>query len=115
MSLLGFMTVSAAMAANTVVAVEKVTTDVTISEDVDYHVTDAQPFSTTGSINITATDHAVVIFDNVKPSKLLSYLGFVRINGEVAVNNTNCQVKIYSQGSIILPYSADIKPLTVYS
>ena len=46
MSLLGFMTVSAAMAANTVVAVEKVTTDVTISEDVDYHVTDAQPFST---------------------------------------------------------------------
>lgn len=115
MSLLCAMTVSAATAANTVVAIDKVTTDVTISEDVDYHITDTQPFSTTGSINITATDHAVLIFDNIKPSKLLSYLGFIKINGVEAVNNTNCQVKIYNQGSMILPYASDIKPLTVYS
>ena len=69
MSLLGMMTVSAALAANTVTAVDKVTSDVIIAEDIDYHITDSNPFSVTGSINITAVDHAVVIFDNVKPSK----------------------------------------------
>lgn len=115
MSLLGMMTVSAAMAANTVTTVNKVTSDVVISDDVDYHITDAVPFSATGSINITAVDHAVIIFDNVKPSKLVSYLPYVRINGADAVNNRTCQVKIYNQGSMILPYGSDIRPLTVYS
>lgn len=115
MSLLGMMTVSAALAANTVTAVDKVTSDVVIAEDIDYHITDSNPFSVTGSINITAVDHAVVIFDNVKPSKLLSYLPYVKINGEEAVNDVTCQVKIYNQGSMILPYGSDIRPLTVYS
>ena len=54
------------------------------------------------------------IFD-VKPSRLLAFLPHVRINGQEAVNNKTCQVKIYNQGAMILPYGSDIRPLTVYS
>lgn len=114
-SLFCIMAVSAAFAANTVTTVNKVTSDIIIADDVDYHVSDTNPFSSTGSINITATDHAVLIFDNVKPSKLLGYLSHIKINGVEAVNNKTCQVKIYNQGSMVLPYGNGIKPLTVYS
>ena len=112
---LGLLAGSVAESANKVVTVGQVTSDVVIADDVDYHITDNTPFSMTGSINITAVDHAVVVFDNVKPSRLLALLPHVRINGQEAVNNKTCQVKIYNQGAMILPYGSDIRPLTVYS
>ena len=104
-----------AIAENTTQKIDKVTSSVTVSENVDYIVTGTTPFSTTGSINITNTEHAVVILENLKPSKALSYLSFIKINGEPAVNNENCQVKMYAHGTIIMPYDKDFKPLTVYS
>lgn len=105
-----------AFAKNVVTTIEQVTEAVTISEDVDYTITDAEtPFTATGSINITNTEHAVVILKNIRPSKAISYLGFININGEAAVNDENCQVRMYAEGAIIFPYSKDIKPLTVYS
>ncbi|MCD8318351.1 MAG: glycoside hydrolase family protein [Paraprevotella sp.] len=105
----------AAIAKNTTTSTEQVTAPVTLNEDVDYVITGSTPFTTTGSINITDTDHAVVILENIRPSKALSYLSFIQINGETAINDENCQVKMYAQGSIIMPYAKDIKPLTVYS
>lgn len=104
-----------AIAKNTTQKIDKVTSSVTVSENVDYIVTGTTPFSTTGSINITNTEHAVVILENLKPSKALSYLSFIKINGEPAVNDENCQVKMYAHGTIIMPYDKDFKPLTVYS
>lgn len=112
---LGLLAGSVAESANKVVTVSQVTSDVVIADDVDYHITDSAPFSMTGSINITAVDHAVVVFDNVKPSRLLALLPHVRINGQEAVNNKTCQIKIYNQGAMILPYGSDLRPLTVYS
>ncbi len=105
----------AASAKNTTTKVEQVTTAVTLDEDVDYVITSDTPFSVTGSIDITNTDHAVVIFEGLRPSEALSYLSFITVNGDSAVNDENCQVKMYASGSIIMPYSSDIKPLTVYS
>ena len=104
-----------AFAKNTTTQVEQVTSAITLSEDVDYVITGTDPFTTTGSINITNKDHAVVILKKIRPSKALSYLGYITIDGQPAVNDENCQVKMYSQGAIILPYDKDIKPLTVYS
>ena len=104
-----------AIAENTTQKIEQVTSSVTLSEDVDYIVTGTTPFATPGSINITNTEHAVVILENLRPSEALSYLSFIKINGEPAVNDENCQVKMYAHGAIIFPYSKDIKPLTVYS
>ncbi|MCM1108692.1 MAG: glycoside hydrolase family protein [Clostridium sp.] len=104
-----------ALAGNTIRSIAQVTGSVTLNEDVDYVITGETPFAVTGSINITNTDHAVVILENIRPSQALSYLSFIKINGETAVNDRNCQVKLYAQGTIILPYSNTIRPLTVYS
>jgi hypothetical protein len=103
-------------AANTKTTVEQVTTTVTVSEDVDYIITGATPFTSEGLVNITNTEHAVIILEAVKPSKAISsWLKNIKINGERAVNNTNCQVKLYNLGCIIMPYAKELKPLTVYS
>ena len=104
-----------AEARNTVTKVGQVAEAVTLTEDVDYVITGTDPFTATGSIDITNTEHAVVIFENIRPSKALAYLGFIKINGENAANDENCQVKMYASGAIIMPYGKDFKPLTVYS
>ena len=103
------------LAGNTSTTVEQVTNAVTLTDDVDYHVTSTTPFTTTGSIDIVNTDHAVVILDNLRPSLAAKQLGYITINGAKAVNGSNCQVRMYNNGAIIFPYPGSIKPLTVYS
>ena len=105
-----------AMAANTKTTVEQVTTQVELADDVDYIVSANDPFGESGIVNITNTDHAVLILAAVKPSDALKLLSaHVQINGAKAVNGSNCQVKIYNRGAIILPYGNSCRPLTVYS
>lgn len=103
-------------AANEITVVDQVTESVTISTDIDYVISNADPFATSGSVNITNTEHAVLIFQSIKPSKVIStYLANkVFVNGIQAKNGENCQVKMYGTGAIVLPYSKDIKPLTVF-
>ena len=104
--------------ANTKTTIEQVTTAVTLADDVDYIITSSTPFSGQGIVDITNTEHAVVILSAVKPSKAISsWLKNITINGKKAVNNNNCMVKLYNRGCIILPYSGGdrFKPLTVYS
>lgn len=112
-----FLAGSTAFAANTIKTVSQVTSQVTVSDDIDYVITSNEPFGTAGSVDITNLEHAVVIIQSIKPSKVIkNYLdGHVFINGEQAVDGVNCQVKRYAMGTIIFPYSKDIKPLTVYS
>lgn len=105
-----------AWSSNTKTEVNQVTTAVTLAEDVDYVVKSATPFGTGGSVNITNTEHAVLILEDVKPSDGITLLAdHVLINGAKAQNDVNCQVKIYDHGCIIMPYARTIKPLTVYS
>ena len=77
----------AANAANTVTKVGQVTGEVTLSDNVDYVVTDATPFAEGGKVNITNTDHAVLIIQNIRPSIVISshLKGKVFINGAQAV------------------------------
>ena len=101
---------------NTVASVNQVTSSVTISNNEDYTITGTTPFGTSGSVNITNTDHAVVIIQKYKPSQVkASYLSKIKINGTDAKDGTNCQVRMYGTGTIILPYSSTLKPLTCYS
>ena len=105
-----------ALAANTKTTVTNVTNSVMLTSDVDYVITSSTPFSTSGSVNIANTDHAVVIIQNIKPSVVKSnWLSHVYINGTAASDGVNCQVKMYSHGTIILPYASDISPLTCYT
>ena len=108
----------AANAANTVTKVGQVTGEVTLSENVDYVIQGTTPFADGAKVNITNTDHAVLIIQSIRPSHVLNQKlldGHVFINGEQAVNGENCQVRMYAHGSIVFPYAKDIKPLTVYS
>lgn len=103
-------------AANTKTTVSQVAALVTLTDDVDYIVTSDTPFGDDGIVNIANTEHAVLILSEVKPSAAIRLLAdHVQIDGARAVNNTNCQVKLYNRGCIILPYGNSTKPLTVYS
>jgi len=104
------------MAANQKKSTSQVTAEVTLTDDVDYQITGTTPFTEEGSVDIVNTDHAVLIMTQIKPSVAISkWLKYVKINGEQARNNSNCQVKLYNRGCIILPYGNSFKPLTVYS
>ncbi|MBO5678745.1 MAG: hypothetical protein J6S11_02135 [Bacteroidaceae bacterium] len=106
-----------ANAANTITKVPQVSTEVTLSDNVDYVITNDTPFAGEGKVNITNTEHAVLIIQSIRPSLVIKnhLKDRVFINGEQAVNGENCQVKMYAHGAIIMPYAKDIKPLTVYS
>lgn len=106
----------AAWAANTKESVTQVTDTVEVTDNWDYTITSATPFTGGGVVNLVNTEHAVLILSAVKPSAGIGLLAnHVQINGDKAVNGTNCQVKMYGQGTIILPYGDDFKPLIVYS
>lgn len=111
---LGLATAMPAVA-NTKETVEQVTGHVTITEAVDYVITSSTPFGDEAVVNIANADKAVVILEGVKPSAALKLLKHLTIQGEEAVNNTNCQVKLYNRGTIIMPYASTLKPLTVFS
>ena len=107
-----------ANAVNTVTTVAQVSAEVTLADDVDYVITDAVPFVEGGKVNITNTEHAVLIIQSIRPSYVLKNKWLenrVFIQGEQAVDGVNCQVRMYAHGTIVLPYSKDFKPLTVYS
>ena len=105
-----------AAAANTKQTISKVTSLVTLTKNVDYQITGTTPFGDEGMVNIVNTEHAVLILAQVKPSEAIkSWLSHVMIDSVAAVNNRNCQVKLYNRGCIIMPYARDIKPLTVFS
>ena len=103
-------------AGNTKTTVSQVTDGVKLTTDVDYIVTGTTPFTSSGSVDIVSTDHAVLILSSIKPSKVLSnWMDYIYINGEKAVDGTNCQVKMYNHGAIIFPYAKNMPPLTCYT
>lgn len=87
----------------------------TITEDIDLVISGSAPFGDEGMVNIVNTEHAVLIVEKKKPSEMLKLLPHVQINGKAAKNGSNCQVKIYNRGSIVLPYGESLKPLTCYT
>jgi hypothetical protein len=86
---------------------------VSVTRDWNYTMTSATPFGDNGYVDLVNTEHAVLILTKVKPSAALKLLSHVRINGVTAKEGTNCQVKLYNRGTIILPYT-DKGVLTVY-
>lgn len=103
-------------AGNTKTTVTQVTSAVEVTADVDYVITNATPFVTSGSVDIKNVEHGVVIIQKVKPSLVLkNWMKYIYINGAPAQDGVNCQVKMYNRGTIIMPYAKDIRPLTCYT
>ncbi len=87
---------------------------INITTAIDYKITGTTPFTTTGSVNI-ANSNATLILSGVKPSAVISsWLPYIKVNGSAAVNGTNCLVKIYGDGTIIMPHGNTFNPLVVY-
>ena len=115
-ALLLSMTAVQGWAANTKKSVAQVTDSVAITDNWDYIVSGETPFGDNGIVNLVNTDHAVLILNKVRPSAAIRLLAkHVKINGAKAVNNTNCQVKLYNLGCIILPYGNSVKPLVCFT
>lgn len=103
-------------AGNTKTTVTQVTSAVEVTADVDYVITNATPFATSGSVDIKNVEHGVVIIQKIKPSLVLkNWMKYIYINGAPAQDGVNCQVKMYNRGTIIMPYAKDIRPLTCYT
>ena len=108
------------MAANTVTTQgSRITSAVTVAANTDYTLTlTSNLFSSSGSVNIPSSsmEHSTIIFKSIKPSVVKSnWLRYVKINGSTASDGTNCQVKMYGAGTIIMPYSSSFQPLTCYT
>ena len=101
--------------------VEQVTDMITLNGTGALHITGTEPFATTGKVDIAATDHAVIFFDALRPSEAKKWLAAVTINGEAAVSEQNCQLRLYDHGTLLYPYGKENKnetgfhPLTVYT
>ena len=71
-------------AANQKKSVTQVTEEVELTDNVDYQITSTTPFADDGLVNIVNTDHAVLIFTQVKPSVVKSkWLSRAQLRGRV--------------------------------
>lgn len=106
-------------AANTTTTKNSLSSGTNVAANVDYVLTSTTPFTSSSAyINIPSAsmEHSVVIFKAIKPSTVIkNWLSYVRINGATAVNGTNCQVRMYNKGAIVLPYNSSTAFLTCYS
>lgn len=103
-------------AANKTQYVKQVTGSISVTGNVDYTITDSEPFASLGSVSIDDVENAVVIIQNIKPSKVIAnWLNHVYIKGNQAVDGENCQVRMFGRGTIIFPYDKNFRPLTCYT
>ena len=66
---------------NTTETVEQAKGTVSLTTDVDYVITSATPFASGAVVDIVNTEKATIILKAVKPSKVSSFYGNIRING----------------------------------
>ncbi len=111
-----FFVVTGIFAARKQVTVEKITSSITLSEAVDYHITASTGCIAEGVTVNLAHEDAWLIFDNVQPVTVSSkWLSYVRING-AAVVGSKIMVNIYKQGAAVIPYGGTaFAPLTIYT
>lgn len=88
-----------------------------LDTNTDIIITSSTPFTATGYIDIKTDDKYTqcVILKALKPSQALDWLPFIRINGVEAKDSVNCMVKIYGQGSIVVPRGYNKRPLALYA
>lgn len=74
-----------------------------LSDDIDLHIMGTKPFTKGTEINITHPS-AWIIFDNVTPSKVYSFLQYIKVNGAKAQNGKNVRIAIYLDGAAVIPF-----------
>lgn len=88
--------------------------ELTLDRAIDYHINGSTAM--TGSKIDIEDEDAWIIFDNVRPSDVISkYLSSITINGKKASNGSNCRVAIYLQGAALIPHKSAYKPFYGYT
>ncbi len=65
-------------------------------------------------IHLNSAD-AWLLLPNIQPSVVVaSYLSQVRVNGAIAVADSNCRVVQYADGAVVVPHSPVVQPLQVF-
>ncbi|MDR0682489.1 MAG: T9SS type A sorting domain-containing protein [Dysgonamonadaceae bacterium] len=89
---------------------------VSVEDAADLHITsDVAPL--TNSTVTLQTGNSWLFFDNIRPGVVISnYLSSIKIGSSqaAAVNNTNCRVEVYINGTVVIPHANSISPLTVF-
>ncbi len=86
-----------------------------LAEQADYHFLATEDVLSDSYIDIK-DEYSWIIFDNIRPSDVISkYLKYIKINGQKAVNGTNCRVAIYLHGAVVYTYSPNDIALYGYS
>ncbi len=120
---LAFVTLSSVAQAQTLVITNGVqsyatlvSTTVVMSNHCELRVTDAANPIPGCLVNLNSSD-AFFVLPNVEPSALVStYLSQVRINGAVAVADSNCRVVQYGAlGAVVVPHAPSFQPLQVFT
>lgn len=114
-ALSGFLLLALQAGARESRSVTSVATAVTLSGEVDYHITAKAAITSGGSLNIEG-EEAWLFFDNVVPSAVIKYyLPKITVNGSAAVIDQNIMVTVYKQGAVVIPHGTNYNPLTVYT
>jgi len=68
------------------------------------------------SANINMKNGSWLIFENVRPSDVISkYLKYVKKNGATATNGTNVRVAMYLDGTVVMPFSTTTNAFKGYT
>jgi len=96
-------------------AIKLVGSNIKLDTSVDYHILASNNAMTGSTIDLASPD-SWIIFENVRPSDVISqYLPNITINGKTAQNDRNCRVAIYLQGAVVYPYKSTDVALYGYS
>lgn len=90
-------------------------TTVTLSNRCELRLTSTTAPLSNCVVQLYGSD-AYLVLTGLKPSVVAaSFLSQVRVNGAVAVADTNCRVVQYGEGAVVIPHSASFQPLQVFS
>lgn len=82
---------------------------------IELHLTNSEQALINSTVSLNHSD-AWLFFDNIRPSVVISnYLALIYVNGEKFIEGFNGRISIYGQGTVLLPSSSGILPLTVYT
>ncbi|MES2658987.1 MAG: LamG-like jellyroll fold domain-containing protein [Verrucomicrobiota bacterium] len=90
-------------------------TTVTMTGRSELRITGATTPITGSLIHLNSAD-AWFFMANIRPAVVNStYLSQIRVNGAAAVNNTNCRIVEYGDGTVVIPHGSTFAPLQVFA
>lgn len=89
--------------------------EITVPSSTDLHIIGTIDVLSGSTVNLT-TETSWLFFDNIRPANIVKdYCQHILINGEQLIPGTNGQVRVYAQGTVVIPQNENIQPLEVFT